>query len=97
MSTQFWRRGKKRDLALVVPYGKSKIQDLIRQGVWREGLHYVIDDAGDRLFNLDLIADWVANLGDPTAHQRTCELYLSSLLSNQTADRKALKRKAMAV
>jgi hypothetical protein len=92
---QFWRRGKKAALAQVVPYGKSKIQSLIKQGVWREGLHFVTDDAGDRLYNLDLIADWVANLGDPTAHQRACELYLSSLLSNQTTGRKALKCKAL--
>jgi hypothetical protein len=91
---QFWRRGKKSALAQVVPYGKSKIQSLIKQGVWREGLHFVTDDAGDRLYNLDLIADWVANLGDHTAHQRACELYLSSLPSYQTAGRKTSQRKA---
>jgi hypothetical protein len=83
MVSQFWRRGKKRDLAQVVPYGKSKIQDLIKRQVWIEGLHYVTDDAGDRLYNLDLIADWVANLNDPTAHQRACESYVGSLPSNQ--------------
>jgi hypothetical protein len=95
MVQHFCRRGKYKDLVQVVPYGKSKIQDLIRRKVWIEGLHYVTDDAGDRLYNLDLIADWVANLGDPTAHQRTCELYLCSLLSNQTAGRKVLKCKAL--
>jgi hypothetical protein len=82
MVNQFWQRGKFRDLALVVPYGKSKVQSLIRSEVWREGLHFVTDDAGDRLYNLSLIADWVANLNDSTAHQRACELYLASLPSN---------------
>jgi hypothetical protein len=93
---QFWRRGKKSALAQVVPYGKSKIQSLIKQGVWREGLHFVTDDAGDRLYNLDLIADWVANINDSVAHQRSCELYVSSLLSNQTIGRKTSQRKAIA-
>jgi hypothetical protein len=82
MVQQFWQRGKKRDLAQVVPYGKSKVQDLIKRQVWIEGLHYVTDGAGDRLYNLTLIADWVANMGDSAAHQKACELYLSSLPSN---------------
>jgi hypothetical protein len=51
MATQFWSRGKYKDLAQVVPYGKSKIQDLIKRRVWIEGLHFVTDDAGDRLYN----------------------------------------------
>jgi hypothetical protein len=93
---QFWRRGKKSALAQVVPYGKSKIQSLIKQGVWQEGLHYVTDDAGDRLYNLDLIADWVANMGDPVAHERACESYLASIPSNQTTSRKTAVRKAVA-
>lgn len=82
---QFWHRGKRRDLALVVPYKKTKIDALVRSGQWIEGLHYVVDDAGDRLYNLTLIADWVATLGDPTAHQRAIESYLLSLPSNQAA------------
>ncbi|MGB8702896.1 MAG: hypothetical protein WCD18_26070 [Thermosynechococcaceae cyanobacterium] len=89
MVLEFWRRGKYRDLPKVVPYGKTKITGLIRSGQWREGLHYVTDDAGDRLFNLDLIADWVANLGDPVAHQRACEHYLNSLPSNQAKNPKS--------
>lgn len=96
MVNQFWRRGKFRALAQVCPYGKSKIQAVIKSGAWREGLHYVTDEAGDRLYNLDLIADWVANLGDPTAHQRACELYLTSLPSNQSTGRKTTQRKAVA-
>lgn len=96
MISQIWRRGKFRDLAQIVPYGKSKIQDLIKRQVWREGLHYVTDEAGDRLYNLDLIADWVANLNDSTAHERACESYVSSLPSNQTAVRKTSQRRAVA-
>jgi hypothetical protein len=96
MIQQFWRRGKFRDLSQVVPYKKSKVGDLIKRQVWQEGLHYVTDDAGDRLFNLDLIADWVANLGDSQAHQRACEMYLASLPSNQTTGRKPAQRKALA-
>jgi hypothetical protein len=83
MIEQFWQRGKFKDLKAVVPYGKSKVQDLLKRDVWREGLHYVTDDAGDRIYNLDLVADWMANMNDPIAHQRACELYLASLPSNQ--------------
>lgn len=91
---QFWQRGKFKDLALVVPYRKSKVQDLVRRGVWREGLHFVTDPSGDRLYNLTLISDWVANINDPTAHQRACELYLASLPSN--THRPSGRRKAVA-
>jgi hypothetical protein len=96
MIQQFWRRGKFRDLKQVCPYGKSKIQDLLKQKVWREGLHYVTDDSGDRLYNLTLIADWVGNMNDPVAHQRACEMYLASLPSNQPAGHKTSQRKAVA-
>jgi hypothetical protein len=96
MIVQFWQRGKLRDLRQVCPYGKSKIQDLIRRQVWREGLHYVTDPAGDRLYNLTLIADWVANLNDSVAHERAIEAYLSSLPSNQPTGRKPSQRKAIA-
>jgi hypothetical protein len=96
MIQQFWRRGKFRDLKQVVPYGKSKVSDLIKAGAWRQGLHFVIDDAGDRLYNLDLIADWVANINDPVAHERAIEAYLNSLPSNQPTGRKPARGKALA-
>jgi hypothetical protein len=96
MVNQFWRRGKFRDLAQVCPYCKSKVLDLVKRQVWREGLHYVTDQSGDRLYNLDLIADWVANLNDLAAHERACEMYLASLPSNQTTGRKPAQRNAAA-
>jgi hypothetical protein len=82
MNTQLWRWGKFSSLREVIPYGKTKIQKLVASGTWQAALPYVTDDAGDRLYNLTLIADWIANLHDPTAHHRACELYLASLPSN---------------
>jgi hypothetical protein len=96
MVGQFWQYGKFKDLKQVFPYGKTKVQHLVRSGRWREGLHYVTDEVGDRLYNLTLISDWVANLNDPIAHQRACELYLASLPSNQPTGRKPSQRKAVA-
>jgi hypothetical protein len=96
MIHQFWQRGKLRDLRQVCPYGKSSVQRFVREGVWREGLHYVTDPAGDRLYNLTLIADWVANINDSVAHERAIESYLASLPSNQTTGRKPSQRKAAA-
>lgn len=96
MVSHFSRRGKFRDLVQVCPYKKSKIQSLIKEGRWCEGLHFVTDEAGDRLYNLDLIADWIANLNDPVAHGRAIELYLASLPSNQAICRKNTLRKAVA-
>ncbi|WP_404789259.1 hypothetical protein [Altericista sp. CCNU0014] len=87
MVNQFWRRGKKAALKPICPYGKSKIQSLIREGVWRENLHFVTDPSGDRIYNLDLVADWMANMNDPVAHIRACELYLASLPSNQAKNK----------
>ena len=82
MVNQIWRRGKLRDLYEVCPYCKSKIQSLIKSRKWREGLEFVTDEAGDRLYNLTLIQDWMANMNDPEAYQRACEAYLQSLPSN---------------
>lgn len=93
MVSQFWQRGKFKDLALVIPYKKTHVQRLIREKSWREGLHYVTDPSGDRLYNLTLIADWVANINDPVAHERACELYVVSLPSNQA---KSAQRKVVA-
>jgi hypothetical protein len=83
MVHQFWRRGKKKALKPICPYSKSKIQSLIREGVWREGLHFATDHSCDRIYNLDLIGDWMANMNDPVAHKRACEIYLTSLPSHQ--------------
>lgn len=83
-----WRRGKFSQLRQVVPYGKSKIQQLVSSGAWKEGLHFVTDHSGDRLYNLDLLADWVTNINDPSAHDRAIELYVSSLPSNLLRKRK---------
>jgi hypothetical protein len=88
MVCQFWQYGKFKDLKQVSPYGKSKTQEFVRSGRWREGLHFVRDEVGDRLYNLTLIADWIANINDPVAHERACESYLASLPSNQTPSRK---------
>lgn len=96
MVNQFWQRGKFCDLKQVVPYGKTKVQDLVDRQVWREGLHYVTEPSGFRLYNLSLIADWVANMNDPAAHDRACEMYLDSLPSNQTTGRKPSQSKAVA-
>jgi hypothetical protein len=96
MQNDLWRRGKFKDLRAILPYGKTKIQQLVRSGTWIDGLHYVTDPAGDRLYNLDLVADWVANLGDPIAHGRACEAYLASLPSNQPKTRKPSRRKDLA-
>lgn len=93
MMDQFWRHGKFRDLCRVVPYQRTKIKNLVRSGQWVSGLHYVTDPNGDRLYNLTLIADWVANINDPVAHERACELYVASLPSNQA---KPSQRKAVA-
>jgi hypothetical protein len=82
MFAQLWRRGKASEMYRIVGYGKSKCQQLVNSGVWKEGLHFVTDQCGERLYNLDLLQDWVANLNDPIAHQRACELYYASLPSS---------------
>jgi hypothetical protein len=84
MINQIWQRGKKRHLAQVCPYGKDRVTRLIRQGHWREGLHFVTDLSGDRIYNLTLIEDWMANMNDQATHQRACELYLASLPSSKS-------------
>jgi hypothetical protein len=78
----------------VHPYAKSTTQRL-RKTHWTEGLHWRFDHAGDVIFNLPLLLDWLAT-GGGEAHQRACEMYLSSLPSNQPTGRKPSQRKAIA-
>jgi hypothetical protein len=75
-------------------WAKSTTQRL-RKTHWIEGLHWRYDHAGDVVFNLPLIRDWLAT-GGGEAHQRACEQFLSSLPSNQPTGRKASQNKAVA-
>jgi hypothetical protein len=73
----------------VHPYAKSTTQRL-RKTYWREGLHWNFDHAGDVIYNLPLIADWLAT-GGGASHERACEQYLNSLPSNQPKTAKTPK------
>jgi hypothetical protein len=76
----------------VHPYAKSTTQRL-RKTHWVEGSHWRYDHAGDVIYNLPLLLDWLAT-GGGAAHERAIEAYLSSLPSNQPAGRKPAQRKA---
>jgi hypothetical protein len=65
----------------VHPYAKSTTQRL-RKTHWTEGLHWRTDHAGDVIYNLPLLLDWLATGGDDS-HKRACELFLAGLPSNQ--------------
>jgi hypothetical protein len=70
--------GKLRNLKEGIPYSPTRIKVLVRSGVWREGIHYITDLSGDRLYNLPLIQDWVLNQRNLEAHQRAINAYLAS-------------------
>jgi hypothetical protein len=65
----------------VQPWSKSTTQRY-RKTHWTEGIHWRYDVAGDIIFNLPLINDWVCTGGEE-AHQGAIEAYLESLPSNQ--------------
>lgn len=72
-------------LIKVCPLGKTQLQNLRDQGVFQEGLHWVRypGQSGRKvLWNWTLIQDYLAT-GGGAAHDRACEIYLSSLPSNQ--------------
>lgn len=95
MITQIPQWGKFAPLRRYVhPYAKSTTQRL-RKTHWTEGLHWRYDHAGDVIYNLPLLLDWLAT-GGGDAHQRACETYLASLPSNQIAGRRTSRHKAIA-
>ncbi len=51
--------------------------------VLREGIHWIRQSPRMTLYNVDLLRDFIANRGNPTAHDRAIANYLSSLPSSQ--------------
>jgi hypothetical protein len=47
------------------------------------GIHYHVWNSRTIRYNLELLADWGLNRNSPEVHQRTIELYLASLVTNQ--------------
>jgi hypothetical protein len=60
-------------------------QDWRNKGKLLEGVHWVRVGRTSILYNLPLLEDYIANLGDPAAHQRAIDNYLASLPSNAPA------------
>lgn len=57
---------------------------LYRQKYWILGIHYQYLNCRTIRYHKELLRDWFANISEPLVHQRAIEVYLGSLLSNQT-------------
>ncbi len=55
------------------------------RGEWVAGIHYSKLAQNHVVYNEPLILDWVANRGNPAAHQRAIEQYLTQLSANGEA------------
>jgi hypothetical protein len=60
---------------------------IYRQKHWQSGIHFQRLNSRTIRYHKELLRDWFANRFCPTAHQRAIEIYLASLLSNQTKKR----------
>lgn len=60
---------------------------IYRKRYWTLGIHFQYLNSRTIRYHRDLLIDWLANRFCPTAHQRAIEVYLASLLSNQTKKR----------
>ena len=58
-----------------------------RKRYWTVGIHFQRLNSRVIRYHEGLLRDWFANLSDPPVHQRAIEIYLASLLSNQTRKR----------
>lgn len=61
---------------------------IYRKRHWTLGIHFQYLSSRTIRYHEGLLRDWFANISDPTAHQRAIEIYLASLLSNQTKKRR---------
>lgn len=51
------------------------------------GIHYHVFNSRLIRYNLDLLMDWWINRDNPSVHQRTIDMFLASLPSNQPKQR----------
>lgn len=64
------------DLLSLSPHTLRRYRE---RGEWVEGIHFIKLNQNTVRYNEKLILDWVAHRGNPAAHQRAIERYLSSL------------------
>jgi hypothetical protein len=70
----------------VQPWAKATIYRYMKAH-WVENIHYRRDVGNDWIYNLPMIADWLAT-GGGEVHQRAIEAWLASLPSNQPPPQK---------
>lgn len=60
---------------------------LYRKRHWILGIHFQYLNSRTIRYHEGLLRDWFAHISEPLAHQKGIEVYLASLLSNQTKKR----------
>jgi hypothetical protein len=58
-----------------------------QEGKLVEGVHFTRLSSQTIRYNKALLEDWVANQDDPGAHRRAIEVFITSLLGNQSKKR----------
>jgi hypothetical protein len=78
----------------ILAVSESTLKRLRKTGALIEGTHYV--RMGDRVlkYNRALLEDWLANQGNPQAHDRAIAAYFASLPSSTTTKRSTRKTAA---
>jgi hypothetical protein len=74
---------KLKGLKAVIPYGATRINGLVSTGIWEEGVHFIKDLSGDRLYNVPVIQNWLINQTAPEAHRQFVDAYLQSKTSHK--------------
>lgn len=73
-------------------YSPHTLKKLRQRGDWIEGIHFVRDNSRVVRYNLNLCLDWLANRGDPHAHQQAIEAYLVALSASKKKTRNSASK-----
>ena len=78
----------KREAAKILKVHPGTLNRYRHEGRLIEGVHYTRLSSQTIRYNRALLEDWVANRDDPAAHRRAIEIYIASLIGNQSKKRK---------
>jgi len=77
----------KHEAAQILKVHPGTLNRYRQEGKLIEGVHYTRLSSQTIRYNKALLEDWVANRDDPAAHRRAIEVFLASLLGNQSKKR----------
>ncbi len=76
----------KKTMAKLLGYSHYTLKSIRQRGTWLQDIHFTRPNTRVIRYNRELCLDWLANIGDPAAHQKAIDEYLSYLQGKSDAN-----------